>query len=123
MDIYAPCALGATINDKTIYKLKAKIIAGSANNQLANEDKHGRILHERGIIYTPDFLINAGGLIHVFAEFESYDKQEAIRKTENIYNTTLEILERANANNMATNTAAVTIANERIDARKLEKLK
>jgi leucine dehydrogenase len=123
MDIYAPCALGATINDETIYKLKAKIIAGSANNQLANEDKHGRILHERGIIYTPDFLINAGGLIHVFAEFESYDKQEAIRKTENIYNTTLEILERANANNMATNTAAVTIANERIDARKLEKLK
>jgi leucine dehydrogenase len=90
---------------------------------LANDHTHRRILPERGIIYTPDFLINAGGLIHVFAEFESYDKQEAIRKTENIYNTTLEILERANANNMATNTAAVTIANERIDARKLEKLK
>ncbi|MGM5470063.1 Leu/Phe/Val dehydrogenase [Flavobacteriaceae bacterium LMO-SS05] len=122
MDIYAPCALGATINDSTIYKLKAKVIAGSANIQLEDEVKHGRILKERGIIYAPDFLINAGGLINVNAELESYDNQEAIRKTENIYNTTLEILKRAKDNNMATNTAAVMIANERIEARAKENL-
>lgn len=120
MDIYAPCALGATINDETIYKLKTKIIAGAANNQLFDEEKHGQILQKRGIVYAPDFLINAGGLINVYAELERYNKQQAIRKTENIYNTTLEILERAKLNNMATYKAAVTIANERINAKKNE---
>ena len=123
MDIYAPCALGGTLNDETIRKLKAKIIAGSANNQLENENKHGQSLQEKGIVYAPDFLINAGGLIHVYTELESYSKREAIRKTENIYNTTLEILERAKANNTATNVAAETLANERIDAKKFEKVK
>jgi leucine dehydrogenase len=120
MDIYAPCALGATINDDTIYKLKAKVIAGAANNQLENEDKHGRILQERGIIYAPDFLINAGGIINVYAELENYDRQEIMRKTENIYNTTEEILIRAKANNVTTNVAALNIAKERIETRKRE---
>lgn len=121
MDIYAPCALGGTINDDTIYKLKAKIIAGSANNQLEDEEKHGRILQERGIVYAPDFLINAGGLINVCAEIESYSEQQAIGKTENIYKTTLEILERAKQNNISTYSAAISIANERIEAKKIEK--
>ncbi|MGB1309261.1 MAG: Glu/Leu/Phe/Val family dehydrogenase, partial [Oceanihabitans sp.] len=80
VDIYAPCALGATINDETIYKLKAKVIAGAANNQLATEEKHGAILQERGIVYAPDFLINAGGIINVYAELEGYDKKEIMRK-------------------------------------------
>ncbi|MFC4721034.1 Glu/Leu/Phe/Val dehydrogenase [Geojedonia litorea] len=120
MDIYAPCALGATINDQTIYNLKAKIIAGAANNQLAIEGKHGAILKERGIVYAPDFLINAGGLINVYAELENYSRQEIIRQTENIFNTTLEILERAQAKNLATNQAAVEVAYERILARKKE---
>jgi leucine dehydrogenase len=66
VDIYAPCAMG-TINDATVNKIKAKIIAGAANNQLANEDVHGAILQERGILYAPD-LINAGGIINVYAE-------------------------------------------------------
>jgi leucine dehydrogenase len=123
MDIYAPCALGATINDQTIYKLKAKIIAGVANNQLADEFKHAKILQERGIVYAPDFLINAGGLINVYAELENYDKQEIIRKTENIYNTTLEILEYAKGYKLTTNAAAVKIATDRIEARKLENSK
>ncbi|WP_040251923.1 Glu/Leu/Phe/Val family dehydrogenase [Psychroserpens mesophilus] len=123
MDIYAPCALGATINDDTIYKLKAQVIAGAANNQLAIEDKHSRILQERGIVYAPDFLINAGGIINVYAELENYDKQEIIRKTENIYNTTEEILIRAKANNVTTNVAALNIANERIETRKREQSK
>ncbi|WP_460219471.1 Glu/Leu/Phe/Val family dehydrogenase [Psychroserpens sp. MEBiC05023] len=120
MDIYAPCALGATINDDTIYKLKADIIAGAANNQLADEVKHGRLLQERGILYAPDFLINAGGIINVYAELENYGKQEIIRKTENIYNTTLEIFEGAKQNNVTTNVSALTIAKQRIANRKEE---
>ncbi len=123
MDIYAPCALGATINDDTIYRLQADIIAGAANNQLAEEDKHGRILQDRGIVYAPDFLINAGGIINVYAELENYDRQEIIRKTENIYNTTLEILDNAKVNNLTTNTAALNIARERIETRKRENSK
>ncbi|WP_178985619.1 Glu/Leu/Phe/Val family dehydrogenase [Winogradskyella helgolandensis] len=123
MDIYAPCALGATINDSTIYKLKAKIIAGAANNQLAEEQSHGLILQERGIVYAPDFLINAGGIINVYAELENYDRQEIMRKTENIYNTTLEILDNAKVNNLTTNNAALNIARERIETRKRENSK
>ena len=120
MDIYAPCALGATINDDTIHKLRADIIAGAANNQLADEVRHGKLLQDKNILYAPDFLINAGGIINVYAELENYDRQEIIRKTENIYNTTLEILERAKVNNEATNVAAMTIAKERIETRKRE---
>ena len=123
MDIYAPCALGATVNDETIYRLKADIIAGAANNQLVEETKHGRILQDRGIVYAPDFLINAGGIINVYAELEDYDKQEIIRKTENIYNTTLEILDSAKANNLTTFEAAYEIASERIETRKRENSK
>ncbi|MBP92856.1 leucine dehydrogenase [Bizionia echini] len=123
MDIYAPCALGATINDDTIYKIKAQVIAGAANNQLAVEQKHGKILQERGIVYAPDFLINAGGIINVYAELEGYDRKEIMRKTENIYNTTLEILNNANTHNITTNHAALNIAQARIDARKNENSK
>lgn len=120
MDIYAPCALGATINDDTIFKLKAQVIAGAANNQLAIEDKHSNQLQDRGIVYAPDFLINAGGIINVYAELENYDKQEIVRKTENIYNTTLEILERAQMSQVTPNVAALSIAKERIETRKRE---
>ena len=123
VDIYAPCALGATINDETIYKLKAQVIAGAANNQLAHEEKHGPILQERGIVYAPDFLINAGGIINVYAELEGYDRKEIMRKTENIYNTTLEILSNAERNNITTNRAALNIAQNRIENRKRENSK
>lgn len=123
MDIYAPCALGATINDDTIYRLQADIVAGAANNQLAVEDKHGKILQERGIVYAPDFLINAGGIINVYAELENYDRQEIMRKTENIYNTTLEILDNAKVNSLTTHAAALNIARERIETRKRENSK
>jgi leucine dehydrogenase len=120
VDIYAPCAMGATINDATVNKIKAKVIAGAANNQLANENIHGLILQERGILYAPDFLINAGGIINVYAEIEHYDKTEAIRRTENIYNTTLEIFDFAIAKGITTHQAALTIAQNRIDLRKIE---
>ena len=123
MDIYAPCALGATINDDTINKLRADIIAGAANNQLANELRHGTLLQERGIVYAPDFLINAGGIINVYAELENYGKAEIMRKTENIYNTTLEIFENARQNNLSTHNAALNIAKDRIATRKRENAK
>ena len=123
VDIYAPCALGATINDDTIGQLKAKVIAGAANNQLADEVKHGRLLKEKGIAYAPDFLINAGGIINVYAELEGYGKDEIIRKTENIYNTTLDIFNLSEQENITTHRAAFNIAQSRIDARKNEKNK
>ena len=119
VDIYAPCAMGATINDATIHKIKAKVIAGAANNQLANEVVHGAILQERGILYAPDFLINAGGIINVYAELAHYGKAEIMAKIENIYNTTLEIFDFAIANKMTTHQAALTIAQQRIAERKL----
>jgi leucine dehydrogenase len=118
MDIYAPCALGATINDLTLPQLRAKVIAGAANNQLADENKHGKLLKDRGIVYAPDFLINAGGIINVYAELENYDKKEILRKTEKIFDTTIKILEKADLNGITTHQAAFDIANERIEARK-----
>jgi len=120
MDIYAPCALGATINDITLPQLNAKIIAGAANNQLAEEQKHGLMLKEKGIVYAPDFLINAGGIINVYAELENYDRKEIIRKTENIFNTTLEILNNAEVNGITSHQAAFDVAKSRIDARRLK---
>jgi len=123
VDIYAPCALGATINDDTVYKIKAKVIAGAANNQLANENIHGPILQERGIVYAPDFLINAGGIINVYGEIAHYGKEEAMRRTENIYNTTLEIFDYAVQNKLTPQKAAMVIAEIRIEQRKKENAK
>ncbi len=122
VDIYAPCALGATINDATINNIRAKVIAGAANNQLADENKHGQMLKDKGIVYAPDFLINAGGIINVYAELENYGKTEIMRKTENIYNTTLEILSNAEGNDVTTHQAALNIAQGRIDTRKKENM-
>ena len=121
VDIYAPCALGATINDNTIEKIKAQVIAGAANNQLAEEQKHGKRLQERGIVYAPDFLINAGGIINVFGEIANYGSEEALKRTENIYNTTLDILNYAKEHNITANQAAMKKAEERIAAKKNEK--
>ena len=115
--------MGATINDATVHKIKAKVIAGAANNQLANEDVHGAILQERGILYAPDFLINAGGIINVYAELAHYDRAEIMSRTENIYNTTLEILDYAVAKGITTHHAALNIAQNRIDQRKIENSK
>jgi leucine dehydrogenase len=123
VDIYSPCALGATINDESIHQLKAKVIAGAANNQLADEVKHGRLLKEKGIAYAPDFLINAGGIINVYAELEGYGKDEIIRRTENIYNTTLDIFKHSEKENITTHRAAFNIAQNRINTRKKEQNK
>ena len=76
VEIYSPCALGATINDTTIEQFKCEIVAGAANNQLQDEDKHANMLQEKGILYAPDFLINAGGLINVYSEINGYDREK-----------------------------------------------
>lgn len=119
IDIYAPCALGASINDETIQKLKAKVIAGAANNQLANEDIHGKILSDNGIVYAPDFVINAGGIINVYSEIAKYNSDEAMKRTENIYNTTLELLQLAENNKITTSQAALQMAQEIIAKKKI----
>jgi leucine dehydrogenase len=117
MDIYAPCALGATINDQTIDRLKCAVIAGGANNQLENEARHGKILMEKGIIYAPDFLINAGGVINVGAEyFGDYHKDLVFAQTEKIYDTCLIILTKSEKENIPAQQAAIDVAKARIEA-------
>ncbi|WP_340117357.1 Glu/Leu/Phe/Val dehydrogenase dimerization domain-containing protein [Pelagibius sp. 7325] len=112
VDIYAPCALGATINDASLPQLKAKIVAGSANNQLA-EARHGEALRKRGILYAPDYVINAGGVIVISHEGPAYDESKAFAHVAQIHDTLLEIFRRADAHKVATSEAADRLAEER----------
>jgi len=116
MDIYAPCALGATVNDNTIEKLKCSIIAGAANNQLQDELKHGRRVKERGILYAPDFLINAGGVVNCYTEIDGYNKKRTYSITENIYSQTLDIFNTAENSEKGTQEVALEIAMNRINS-------
>lgn len=115
MDIYAPCALGATLNDETIPELKCQIVAGAANNQLAAEAKHGKMLLDRGIIYAPDFLINAGGLINCYSELEGYNRDRAMEHAEGIFNTTMTVLKASQLTGKPTYQIANEMAEERIE--------
>ncbi|MBT3586785.1 MAG: Glu/Leu/Phe/Val dehydrogenase [Halobacteriovoraceae bacterium] len=114
-DIYAPCALGATVNDQTIGRLKSKIVCGAANNQLA-EDRHGDELKERNILYAPDYLINAGGLMNVSIEFEGWSEDKATRMVDTIYNTTLKIYKIADEQNIPVYQATDILAESRIES-------
>jgi leucine dehydrogenase len=115
MDIYAPCALGATINDETVSRLKCTIIAGAANNQLKDEHKHGYMLLDRSITYAPDFLINAGGLINVYNEYlGNYNRKRVFEHAEKIYTTCLNILNHAENEKISTQEAAIKLAEKRI---------
>lgn len=113
-DILSPCALGAVINDDTIDRLRCQVVAGSANNQLA-EDKHGDKLHEKGILYAPDYVINSGGVINVADELEGYNHERATKKVENIYNVMLELYEVARRENIPSYLAADRLAESRIE--------
>ncbi|HZH58706.1 MAG TPA: Glu/Leu/Phe/Val dehydrogenase family protein, partial [Metabacillus sp.] len=113
-DIYAPCALGATINDVTIPQLKAKVIAGAANNQL-KDPKHGDTIHEMGIVYAPDYVINAGGVINVADELYGYNSERALKKVETIYNNISRVIEIAKRDGIPTYQAADRLAEERIE--------
>ncbi|AGH95531.1 Glu/Leu/Phe/Val family dehydrogenase [Pseudobdellovibrio exovorus] len=112
-DIQAPCALGAIVNDKTIGEFKCKVIAGGANNQLA-EARHGDQLRELGILYAPDYVVNAGGLMNVFVELEGYSPERAFEKTRKVYDNVKKVIEIAKRDNIGTHTAADRVAEERI---------
>lgn len=116
-DIYSPCALGGTINDKTLQQLKAKVIAGSANNQLL-ENKHGDIIHEKGIVYAPDYVINSGGVINVADELAGYKRERVMNKVKGIYNILLDVFAIAEAENIPTYVAADRMAEKRIETMK-----
>jgi leucine dehydrogenase len=112
-DIFAPCALGAIINDDTLQVLKVEIVAGAANNVL-DEERHGDVLHERGILYAPDYAVNAGGLINVNAEVEGWDLERSHRKASEIYDTILKIVQIADDQGIPTYRAADRLAEDRI---------
>lgn len=111
-DIFSPCALGGVINDETINQFKCKIIAGAANNQLAQQ-RHGDLLMEKGILYAPDYLINAGGLINVAHEGPGYNRDKVFEHVAGIYDTLLEILHVAEKQKITTNAASDHIAEQR----------
>lgn len=116
IDIYAPCALGATLNDESISRMKCQIVAGAANNQLKDEKRHGLQLIERGILYAPDFLINSGGVINVAAEYEgNYQRERAYQKAEKVYGICLDILKKADNEQITPQEAAMEMALKRIN--------
>jgi leucine dehydrogenase len=114
-DIFAPCALGAVLDDESIPKLRCAIVAGAANNQLADELRHGAMLDQRGILYAPDFVINAGGLINVYNELlGGYNRERALRMTRGIYLNLTRVFETAKRDGIPTALAADRVAEERI---------
>jgi leucine dehydrogenase len=112
-DVVAPCALGAVMNDESIPKLRCRIVAGAANNQL-KEDRHGQELHDRGILYAPDYVINAGGLINVYNELVGYNREVAMRMARGIFANMARLFEIARAQSIPTYLAADRLAEERI---------
>ncbi|ETT85345.1 branched-chain amino acid dehydrogenase [Viridibacillus sp. FSL R5-0477] len=114
VDIFAPCALGAIINDETIPQLRAKVIAGSANNQL-KDSIHGDIIHNEGIIYAPDYVINAGGVINVADELYGYNRDRAMKRVEGIYDNIEKVIDIAKRDGIPTYLAANRLAEERIE--------
>lgn len=112
VDVFAPCAFGAILNDKTIAEMKAQVIAGSANNQLA-EDRCGNVLMRAGILYAPDYLINAGGVINISYEDPDYNPERALAHVARIEDTMSAVFQRAKTENIPTNVAADRVAEER----------
>ncbi len=113
VDIFSPCALGAILNDETIPQLKAKVIAGSANNQL-QDSRHGDYLHELGIVYAPDYVINAGGVINVADELYGYNRERAMKRVDGIYDSIEKIFDISKRDGIPTYVAANRLAEERI---------
>lgn len=112
-DVFAPCALGGVLNDRTIPELKVQIVAGAANNQLL-EERHGAMLHERNILYAPDYVANAGGVLNGCRELFGWKAEDALQKIDEIYNTTLRIFESAQDQGITTNKAADRLAEDRL---------
>lgn len=112
-DVFAPCALGKVLNLETVRRLKVKIIAGSANNQLAHHH-HGVVLHENGILYAPDFVINAGGLIYVAGIYNHANAERALQQVSDIYYIMMEIFERSARENLSTVEISEKMAREKL---------
>ena len=121
VDVFAPCALGGVINDETLMRIKAKVVAGAANNQLA-EARHGDALRSMNVLYAPDYVINAGGLISVYYEHlarkegKAYDRAQVLAHVEKIDATSESIFKRADQDGVSTATAADRIAEQRFKA-------
>ncbi|WKZ67026.1 MAG: Glu/Leu/Phe/Val dehydrogenase dimerization domain-containing protein [Flavobacteriales bacterium] len=116
VDIYSPCALGATVNDGTLKRLKCSVICGAANNQLEDEGEHGKAVMEKGILYAPDFLVNAGGIINCAWERKGYNRKAALRQTEGIYDTARRIFKASAELGIPTYLAANQAAEHRISS-------
>ncbi|PKL83406.1 MAG: leucine dehydrogenase [Ignavibacteriae bacterium HGW-Ignavibacteriae-3] len=114
VDIFSPNALGAIINNTTIPRIKAAIIAGGANNQLEDEDRHGQMLLDKNILYAPDYVINAGGLINVANELEGYRQDRAMKQAEGIYEILSRIIKISDEQKLPTHVSSNTIAEERL---------
>ena len=115
LDVFSPCALGAILNPESIEKLKCSVIAGAANNQLEDEERDSKLLQKREIMYVPDFVINAGGLINVANELQGYDKEKAKYQVEGIYYILTRIFDYALTNKISTLEAAKLLAERRIE--------
>jgi len=116
MDIFAPCALGSSVNDETLDRLKCSIIAGGANNQLKDEQRHSQMLIDKKVTYAPDFVINSGGIINVYLDYiGEYNRERAYAMAEDIYETTLSILRLSDRESISAQEAAIEIAIDRID--------
>lgn len=113
-EIFAPAALGGVINDDTISKFKCQIIAGAANNQLEDEEKHGKMLVDKGILYAPDYVINSGGLINVANELEGYRQDRAMKQAEGIYDILKNVFKISKSENIPTNNASNRIVEDRL---------
>lgn len=113
-EIFAPSALGGIINDETIPRFKFQIIAGGANNQLEDENRHGKMLHEKNILYAPDYVINSGGLINVANELEGYRQDRAMKQAEGIYDILKKIMDTSKKDNTPTHIASNKLAEERL---------
>jgi leucine dehydrogenase len=120
VDVFSPCAMGAGLNSTTIPRLQASIVAGAANNQLEDEQKHSRLLTAKNILYCPDYVINAGGLINVYNEMIGYHEGRVQTQLGNIYGTLFEIFERAEQAEITTQEAAQHLAKKRIEKSKTE---
>lgn len=114
VDVFVPCALGGVLNDKTIPTIKAGIICGTSNNVLLEEDRHGDMIKDRGILYAPDFVVNAGGVINVYHEIHGYNRDNVIADIKLIRNRVIEIFKIADKQNINTQKAAKVFAENRI---------
>ena len=114
-DIFAPCALGGIINDRTLPQLRVEIVAGGANNQLL-EKRHGEQIEEKGILYAPDYVANAGGVINVYSELAGWTRERSLRKADEIYDTLLDVYDLAREQGIPTFVAADRMAERRLKA-------